>query len=248
MGFLDQSLIIAGTHGVEPQSVYFAEKLAESLDLVDLSNDEIASLTLAMTNKETSPMSSREAQLQSDLIKKMKIRKAQNTSLYMITCLNPNGLEAKTRGNANLVDLNRNMPSQNWKFSELENNPYYPGNAPASEEETKVLLELLKISKPKTILSFHTNHFVANANEPQINYDAVFDPANPSSKEDLEIYNWGLELASRCKLPLTRDIGYDTPGSLGSYAKDHGIHCFTVEFEDELTSAKLWNKYSKFFV
>ncbi len=201
-------LIIGGTHGVEPQSSYYAEQLAKQL---------------------------------------------KQPNIQIIPTLNPDGIKANTRGNARGVDLNRNMPSKNWQAtpSILPNNkinPYYGGAKPASEPETKKLLDLIYKFQPELIISFHTNHYVQNPNPPQVNLDIRVDAAADIAERN----KYGREFAERVaeilKLPVTEDIGYSTPGSLGSYAKDMGVPCITVEFDDELNGKQLWGQHGAEFV
>lgn len=200
---MDKILIIAGTHGQEPQSTYVARQLIEILGLKLKSSEPF------------------------DFY--------QGEKIDIIPDLNRYGLEHCTRGNANGVDLNRNMPVSNW-ISEHSHPGYYPGNQAASEIETKALIEIIQqciinygLCK---IVSIHTNHFVANANEPQLNYDG--------SDKSLE---FAQSLADRLELPLTRDIGYPTPGSLGSYCKENNIDCMTLELDDNLDNEETWQRY-----
>ncbi len=201
-------LIIGGTHGVEPQSSYYAEQLAKAL---------------------------------------------KQDNIQIIHTLNPDGIKANTRGNARGVDLNRNMPSKNWQAtpSILPNNkinPYYGGAKPASEPETKKLLKLIYDFQPDLIISFHTNHYVQNPNPPQVNLDIRIDKA----ADIVERNQYGREMAQRIadilELPVTEDIGYATPGSLGSYSKDMGLPCITVEFDDDLNGKQLWKQHGDKFI
>jgi hypothetical protein len=63
----------------------------------------------------------------------------------VIRCLNPDGRAHDTRGNAHHVDLNRNLPTSNWRraLGPLDD-PGAPGlsggSRPGSEPETKALL------------------------------------------------------------------------------------------------------------
>lgn len=193
---MSKILIIAGTHGQEPQSTFVARKLADAYGL------------------------------------KLKSSKFfdfyQGETIDIIPDFNRYGLEHGTRGNANGVDLNRNMPASNWT-SEHSHPGYYPGTHAASEKETKALIEIIEHT---IIISIHTNHFVANANEPQLNYDG--------SNKSLSLAQ---ELADALELPLTRDIGYPTPGSLGSYCKENNIDCMTFEFDDNLDNEATWQCY-----
>ncbi|MDD9898970.1 MAG: DUF2817 domain-containing protein [Candidatus Melainabacteria bacterium] len=228
-------LIIAGTHGQEPQSCFVARKLVELFKL-ELKSSEPFDFY-------------------------------QGEVIDIIPDLNRYGLEHSCRGNANGVDLNRNMPTSNW--SEDHSHPdYYPGTSPGSEVETQALLNIIKLrhsakqsftsnadtKKIETvqstcftknlndfkaeahglIISIHTNHFIANANEPQLNYDG--------SEKSLALAQ---KLADELKLPLTRDIGYPTPGSLGSYCLENNIDCMTLELDDNLDNEASWQRYGK---
>lgn len=191
-------LVIAGTHGQEPQSCFIARKLIK-LFKAELKASETFDFY-------------------------------QSQQLDIIPDLNRYGLEHHCRGNANGVDLNRNMPASNWS-PEHSHPAYFPGSSAASENETKALLEIIQ---HRIIISIHTNHFVANANEPQLNYDG--------SEQSLA---WAQKLADKLKLPLTQDIGYPTPGSLGSYCKENNIDCLTLEFDNELGNEACWERYGK---
>jgi len=52
-----------------------------------------------------------------------------------------------------------------------------------------------------------------------------------------------MKLAADTQLEFTEDIGYPTPGSLGSYAKDRMIDCITIEFDDNDSPEQLAEKY-----
>jgi protein MpaA len=145
------------------------------------------------------------------------------------------GLAKQTRGNKNQVDLNRNLPSRNW--SHKHSHPaYYPGTNAASEQETKDFLELLKEFEASLIISIHTNHFVTVQHPAQINFDG---------QENSQGFFYAQKLAKVFNLELTQNIGYPTPGSLGSYAKEINIPCITIELEHELSSQEIQTKYSE---
>src|SRR3989338_7408271 len=124
--------------------------------------------------------------------------------LLIISCLNPDGLSLKTRGNANGVDLNRNFPSTSWKSVPVSgHSAYHPGSEPASEPETKVIVNLLKKYNFKKNIAIHTNHTMHFPNPPMINYDGEH------SRELAE------KVSHASGLPSHADVGYPTPGSLG---------------------------------
>jgi murein peptide amidase A len=117
--------------------------------------------------------------------------------LLIIPALNPDGLAAKTRVNANQVDLNRNYPTPDW----AENNQgskYYSGPEPASEPETRLMIELIETYQPKKIISVHSPYKVINFDGPG---RALADT-----------------MAACSGYPVVESIGYPTPGSFGTYA------------------------------
>ncbi len=42
----------------------------------------------------------------------------------------------------------------------------------------------------------------------------------------------GRQLADRCALPFLTEIGYPTPGSMGTWAGERGLNLVTLELED----------------
>lgn len=81
---------------------------------------------------------------------------------------NPDGLlrRKSTRVNANKVDLNRNFipapefpePLEHWQKRAKKRLRYYPGTAPLSEPESKVIHKLIDEYKPTVIVSVHAPH------------------------------------------------------------------------------------------
>ncbi|MGY2752560.1 murein peptide amidase A [Thermostichus sp. MS-CIW-21] len=136
---------------------------------------------------------------------------AGKATLWAIPRLNPDGCALGQRLNANGVDLNRNLPTQDWIAASLEAR-YPPGAAPGSEPETQALLASLAQIRPRFVLSTHPCQ-----NDPYVNYNG---PA-------LELAQ---VMAARNGLPVTDDIGYPTPGSLGTWAgQERRIPTLTLE-------------------
>ena len=83
-----------------------------------------------------------------------------NTKLLFVPCLNEFGFENNVRTNINGVDLNRNFPTKNWELT--AKNEYYGGPSPASEEETRFIIDLVEKYNPKVILTLHAPYKVVN--------------------------------------------------------------------------------------
>jgi murein peptide amidase A len=138
----------------------------------------------------------------------------------VILCANPDGMLRGTRGNARGVDLNRNFPTSNWKpdpvlyksrANDARDIALSPGATPASEPETAALLSLIDRLKPRAVVSLHSAL-------------ACVDDSGAS--------HLGRQLADRCALPFLTEIGYPTPGSMGTWAGERGLNLVTLELED----------------
>lgn len=140
-----------------------------------------------------------------------------NSRLVIIPVLNPDALVAGTRVNANHIDVNRNFPTQN----RINNDRF--GHEPASEPETKAIMEIVKKYKPNRIISVHTAMFVVNYDGP------AKDLADTMAK-----YNG---------YPVSGSIGYPTPGSFGAYAGiEMQIPIITLELPPNTTFDKIWEQ------
>lgn len=146
----------------------------------------------------------------------------------VVLAANPDGLQQGTRCNARGVDLNRNFPASNWRpepvvHRVLSDEPrdiaLSTGERAASEPETQALIQLIDRLRPsRAVIAVH---------------------APLACVEDPDGSPLGKWLAERSNLPLVGDIGYATPGSFGSWAKENGWHEITYELpvaagEDQL--------------
>jgi protein MpaA len=116
--------------------------------------------------------------------------------MIVIPILNVDGYRAQTRVNAHHVDLNRNLPTNDWTGEQTQPK-YNPGPKPLSEPENQFLVKLLDKYKPGMIISFHTW-------KPILNF-------NGNCKDIAEFMN-GFN-----NYEMAGDIGYPTPGSLGTF-------------------------------
>lgn len=153
------------------------------------------------------------------------LNKLPNTNLLMIPRLN----SSNTRVNKNGVDLNRNFPTKNWVHS--ERNEYFGGESPASEKETRFIIDTVEKFNPKVILSLHAPYKV-------VNYDG-------RNSENLFIID---KISEIMNYPIEPSIGYPTPGSFGTWAGiEKGILTITLELDEEIDVTKLEEPVFKVF-
>lgn len=146
------------------------------------------------------------------------LKQENNTDLLFIPCLNPDGMKLNTRTNASKIDINRNFPTNNWRLT--PKNEFFGGEKPASEIETRFLIEIMKKCTPSIILTLHTPYKV-------VNYDG---PAREISERISKIINY----------PVEENIGYPTPGSFGTYSGvERNIPTVTLELDEEIPAETL---------
>ena len=78
-------------------------------------------------------------------------RKVKGIDLWLIPTANPDGLARHSRKNARGVDINRNFP---FRWADLDGR-YESGPRPASEPETRALMEFFRQVRPRYVVSFH---------------------------------------------------------------------------------------------
>lgn len=148
------------------------------------------------------------------------------SSLYFIPCLNPDGMAVMKRTNASGVDLNRNFPTNNWQYSAKDE--FFGGESPASEIETKFVMEILDEYKPQLILTLHAPFKI-------VNFDGN---AREISEKISKIINY----------PVEESIGYPTPGSFGTYAGiENKIPTITLELDETCPVEDLISPVHKIF-
>jgi protein MpaA len=132
-------------------------------------------------------------------------------NLTLIPIFNADGVVAKSRLNGNGVDLNRNLPSNDWN-PQAFNERYPPGPQANSEPENEALTAWLEFRKPALVLSLHSW-------KPMIN-------TNGDCRAEAEA------MRGLTGYEIVETIGYPTPGSLGTYAGiERGMPTITYEIE-----------------
>lgn len=150
------------------------------------------------------------------------LKNKKETNLLFIPRLNA----TSKRVNENGVDLNRNFPTKNWVLSNKDD--YFGGNSPASEKETKFIINVVDKYKPKIILTLHAPYKIVNFDGPKI----------PLIDQISAIMNY----------PVKESIGYPTPGSFGTWAGiEKNITTVTLELDEKMDNLMLFNKVRKVF-
>ncbi|MCB1166706.1 MAG: DUF2817 domain-containing protein [Leptospiraceae bacterium] len=122
----------------------------------------------------------------------------EDLSVFVVPRMNPDGCAVDRRTNARNVDLNRNLPTKDWT-SDFTNPRYFPGLEAGSEVESAATVSLLEALKPGMIISLHSyEHAMINYNGDCLDLAKCMEKSNG--------------------LPPKSDIGYPTPGSLGTFA------------------------------
>lgn len=135
---------------------------------------------------------------------------------HIAPMMNPDGVlnREASRTNKNGVDLNRNMPSDDWEENAIDywttrgdKNPRrFPGNKAASEPETQWLIDEINAFQPDAIISVHAPYGV-------VDFDSLLLNTAPKSLGKLHLNLLGTY-----------------PGSLGNYAGiNRNIPVITLE-------------------
>jgi protein MpaA len=85
----------------------------------------------------------------------------EEIELWIVESMNPDGVVAQDRRNANGVDLNRNFP-YGWGPIGEPGDSQYAGPGPASEPETQAIVDLMQQLQPDITIWYHQDLFVIN--------------------------------------------------------------------------------------
>lgn len=152
---------------------------------------------------------------------------------HVVPLMNPDGVLKReaSRTNQNGVDLNRNMPSNDWTDNAIrywqekggKDPRKYPGQIAASEPETQWLIDEINRFKPDAIIAVHAPYGV-------VDFDSL-----------------ALRTAPRSLGKLHLNLLGTYPGSLGNYAGiNRNIPVITLELPhswempSELETTQIW--------
>ncbi len=136
---------------------------------------------------------------------------AYKLRMTLVPMFNIDGVLKNTRQNGNGVDLNRNLPTQDWT-SDIANPRYYPGPSANSESENQALTQFIEKEKPRIIYSLHSWLPLLNI--------------NGKCHREAEV------IQKHTGYKISEDIGYPTPGCLGTFCGlERDIPTLTYEIE-----------------
>lgn len=148
--------------------------------------------------------------------------------LDIIPTLNLDGALKGERRNGNGVDLNRNLPTNDWT-AKYDQEKYFPGKTANSEPESQATVKYLKTNKTTFIISLHSWHPLLNI--------------NGACHEEAEV------IKKITHYEIKESIGYPTPGCLGTYAGlERDIPTLTYEIERGLSTKKILSTHCKAIV
>ncbi len=132
----------------------------------------------------------------------------QDRTVMILPALNPDGLVLGRKNAASDVDLNRNFPARN--FTREHAPGYDPGPSPLSEPEAALLARVVEKQCIGAVVAVHAPFACVN-----------FD--GPASA-------WAQAVSGACGWPVRANLGYPTPGSLGSWlGVDMNLPVLTLE-------------------
>jgi len=149
---------------------------------------------------------------------------ARTVRLWVLPDLNPDGVHARTRGNAHGVDLNRNF-AWRWRPRTAPATTFYAGPAPLSEPESRFARLLIRRLRPDITIWFHQS-------------ETAVDISGGSAKIEARF-------ARRVALPLRRLIRY--PGSATTWQAHRfpKATAFVVELPPGSLSAVATRAYAR---
>lgn len=149
------------------------------------------------------------------------IERPPGRDTWIVPCVNPDGVLAGTRNNANDVDLNRNFASKSWGTARRPG--YNPGNAAEDQPEAAALASLIERIQPHRIITVHATYRMVN-----------WDGAGEQLAH---------EMSALCGYPVEHDMGYPCPGSFGTkYGVEQNLEVITLETPYLTVDERAWTE------
>ncbi|MDH5657558.1 MAG: DUF2817 domain-containing protein [Spirochaetia bacterium] len=159
-----------------------------------------------------------------DELTKGNINLDSGITLHICPRINPDGCAVLRRTNQNNVDLNRNLPTKDWS-GEFTDVRYFPGKSAGSEVESEITIDLIQKTDPSLIISMHSYE------KAMVNYNG-----------DCE--NLANAMGKKNGLVAKGDIGYPTPGSLGTYTGwERNLPTITLEILRGQEPGPVWDQH-----
>ncbi len=144
--------------------------------------------------------------------------------LWLIPDMNPDGRAAKTRVNADGVDLNRNFPWK-WKRSGRRGNDKYSGPAALSEPESRAVHALFEGLGPRLAVWYHQPYGVVDESGGDVTLEGLYAQAVGMKLAELPRYpGSAASWANHAVKGATSFVVELPPGKLGRrQAEQHAL-------------------------
>ncbi len=144
-----------------------------------------------------------------------RVRPPQGVALWIVPDLNPDGVAANTRHNADDVDLNRNFPT-GWR---AQTGVYDSGPRPLSEPESQIAYRLILRIRPRVTIWFHQHLDVVDSSTGDVTLLRRFAAVAGERLQPLTPYGGSAVTWESARFPGTSPFVVELPaGSLSAAA------------------------------
>jgi murein peptide amidase A len=135
--------------------------------------------------------------------------------LWVIEDLNPDGVTAHTRQNADGVDLNRNFPWR-WRRSGRRGDQQFPGVSALSEPEARLAHALILRLRPRVTVWFHQPFAVTDESGGNVALERRFAATSGLPLRRLPRYRGSAATWENHRLPGSTAFVVELPGAVPS--------------------------------